>query len=65
LLKYETLSVDEVNVLLSGKALDRPTVGDLLEAERRRRNPAGPSPDGSPQAGFPPSLGPGPLPQPG
>jgi len=33
LLKYETLQGDEVNLLMEGRTLDRPTVADLLESE--------------------------------
>ena len=33
LLKYETLQSDEVQVLVDGGTLDRPTVADLLDAE--------------------------------
>lgn len=36
LLKYETLTADEVDKLIKGETLDRPTVGDLLAAERKR-----------------------------
>lgn len=36
LLKYETLDADEVQSLVDGKALDKPTVGDLLAAEQKR-----------------------------
>lgn len=36
LMKYETLDADEVKVILDGGTLDKPTVGDLLEAERKR-----------------------------
>jgi len=36
LLKYETLSADEVRKLLRGESVGKPTVGDLLAAEARR-----------------------------
>ncbi|MBN2212542.1 MAG: hypothetical protein JW709_14185, partial [Sedimentisphaerales bacterium] len=36
LIKYETLDGDEVKQILEGKPLTKPTVGDLLEAERRK-----------------------------
>ncbi|NIA17198.1 MAG: ATP-dependent zinc metalloprotease FtsH [Planctomycetes bacterium] len=36
LLKYETLDASEVELILDGKVLDRPTVSDLLEAEQKR-----------------------------
>jgi cell division protease FtsH len=63
LLKYETLSADDVGKLLRGQTLDRPTVGDLLEAERHRHEPAPGQPEVRP--GFQGGLGSGPLPQPG
>ena len=40
LLKYETLDGEEVRQIISGKQLDKPTVGDLLAAEQRRSNAA-------------------------
>jgi len=36
LLKYETLSGEEVRQIVEGKVLDKPTVGDLLDRERAR-----------------------------
>ncbi len=36
LLKYETLSADEVRKLMRGEAIGKPTVSDLLAAEARR-----------------------------
>jgi cell division protease FtsH len=36
LLKYETLDADDVKVILEGKDLDKPTVGDLLAAEQAK-----------------------------
>ena len=36
LLKYETLDGEEVKQIIAGKTLDRPTVGELLEAETRK-----------------------------
>ena len=59
LLKYETLSGDEVRQILDGKSLDKPTVGDLLDRERAR----GPAPAAQPAAPPPPNVPP--LPQPG
>jgi cell division protease FtsH len=37
LLKYETLSADEVHRLMRGETLDKPTVSELLAAEARKR----------------------------
>ncbi len=36
LLKYETLDASEVETILAGGVLDKPTVGDLLEVEQKR-----------------------------
>jgi len=36
LLKYETLDAEEVEQLIAGKTLDKPTVDDLLEAEQAK-----------------------------
>jgi cell division protease FtsH len=36
LVRYETLDGEEVRRIMKGQALDRPTVGDLLEAEQQR-----------------------------
>ena len=41
LLKYETLSGEEVRQIMAGEALDKPTVADLIAAEQGRR-PASP-----------------------
>jgi cell division protease FtsH len=37
LLKYETLTADEVHRIMRGEPLDKPTVSELLAAESRRR----------------------------
>ena len=37
LLKYETLTRDEVTRVLAGESLDKATVSDLLEAEKKKR----------------------------
>jgi len=36
LLTYETLDADEVKMILDGKPLDKPTVGDLLAEEQKK-----------------------------
>jgi cell division protease FtsH len=38
LLKYETLDADDVQLILDGGELDKPTVGDLLAAEQAKDN---------------------------
>jgi len=40
LLKYETLSGDEVRQIIDGKDIEKPTVGDLIENERAKTKPA-------------------------
>lgn len=37
LLKYETLSGEEVRQIMAGEIIDRPTVADLIAAEQQRR----------------------------
>jgi cell division protease FtsH len=63
LTRYETLDASEVDRIMKGETLTKPTVGDLLEKEQSRRNvviqPA-PEPKG-PDI----TLGGGPLPAPG
>jgi len=63
LLKYETLSGDEVNAVIRGESLDRAAVADLLdEAEAATNSSVGIA---RPVAAPPkPDLGDGPLPQP-
>ena len=39
LLKYETLDADDVQLILDGGTLDKPTVGDLLAAEQAKTPP--------------------------
>jgi cell division protease FtsH len=53
LLKYETLSGEEVRMILDGKDITKPTVGDLLDKEHSRSSSAGvtlspPLPDAGP-----------------
>ncbi|OPZ97533.1 MAG: ATP-dependent zinc metalloprotease FtsH [Planctomycetes bacterium ADurb.Bin412] len=38
LMKYETLDGEEVKLIIAGQKIDKPTVGELLEAEKK--NPA-------------------------
>jgi cell division protease FtsH len=63
LLKYETLTGEEIQALMRGEHITRPTISDLLDAERaappQKARPAKPGPDDLPH------LGEGPLPQPG
>jgi len=59
LLKYETLSLDEVRQVVEGKDLDKPTVGDLLDKEHARSNPPKPETVAKPDTDFPPLAQPG------
>jgi cell division protease FtsH len=63
LLKYETLDGPDIDRIMRGDQLTRPTVGDLLEKEKTRRTAViQPSQDASdPDV----TLGGGPIPQPG
>jgi cell division protease FtsH len=67
LLKYETLSGEEVRRIMAGETLDRPTVADLIAAEQNRRGGVGVSPadvvDARPVQ-KPPDAQSGPLPSP-
>ncbi|MEM6560672.1 MAG: ATP-dependent zinc metalloprotease FtsH, partial [Planctomycetota bacterium] len=44
LMKYETLDTDDVNRIMRGEDLTRPTVNDLLAEEKKRRGPVQPKP---------------------
>ena len=65
LMKYETLDTNDVDRIMRGDNLTRPTVSDLLEKEQNRRGTTiQPGPDNS-QPDVNPGLGGGPLPAPG
>lgn len=61
LLRYETLSADEVHKLMRGEELDKPTVSDLLAAEARKKPGVTHSP---PMPGGEHDAPPGALPSP-
>ena len=63
LLKYETLTGEEVRQIVEGRLLDKPTVGELIDRERAKTAPASqPAPtDAGLEGGAPPQ----PLPEPG
>jgi cell division protease FtsH len=64
LMKYETITGEEVHALIRGESLERPSVGDLLDAEQRERKVGLARPvTAEPKAS--PNIGGGPLPQPG
>jgi cell division protease FtsH len=46
LLKYETLDADDVNLILKGGELDKPTVTDLLAVEQARKEQSKPEAKG-------------------
>ncbi|MEO6434653.1 MAG: cell division protein FtsH, partial [Tepidisphaeraceae bacterium] len=62
LMKYETLDSNDVDRVMRGDALTKPTVSDLLEKENRRGTVIAPSDD---RAEPDIRLGGGPLPAPG
>jgi cell division protease FtsH len=62
LMRYETLDASDIDRLMRGDTLTKPTVGDLLEKEQSRRVTIAPSDDGT-QPDV--RLGGGPLPAPG
>lgn len=45
LLKYETLDADEVQLILDGGLLDKPTVADLLAVEQAKNEQPKPEPE--------------------
>ena len=61
LMQYETLSGEEVQDIIDGKVLDKPTVGDLLDLEQKKTAAAQNAPD----APSLPEPGPDALPEPG
>ncbi len=61
LLKYETLSADEVHRLMRGEILDKPTVSELLAAEARKRSRESASRSSSTEPEVPPGALPSPA----
>jgi cell division protease FtsH len=62
LLKHETLSVLEVERLMRGEALSKPSVSDLIAAEAAKSRPTPPpAPTGKPDEGIGPGLMPSPA----
>ncbi|MBZ0171142.1 MAG: hypothetical protein K8E66_02060, partial [Phycisphaerales bacterium] len=62
LLKYETLSSDDVHAIIRGESLNKPTVADLLAAGPKPGPPPGPSI--KPIGGADPEIPPGAMPSP-
>jgi cell division protease FtsH len=60
LLKYETLSFDEVDRLMKGEKLNKSTISELLEAEQQRgepeSKPANPADNGKPDTDTPGAM---------
>src|SRR3954471_23744517 len=66
LLKYESLDASDVDRIMHGDNITKPTVSDLLEKENRRGTTIQPAPTiGEPDVNPSPGLGGGPLPAPG
>ena len=65
LLKYETLDGDEVQKIIEGKVLDKPTVADLLDAEQQKAVKAESKSKREEAAEGAPDGLTGPMPQPG
>ncbi len=64
LLKYETLSSDEVHALMRGEELDKPSVRDLLAQEAKKvaaGSKSGPKPKTTPDEDSPPDVLPSPA----
>ena len=61
LLRYETLSSDEVHKLMRGEILDKPTVGELLAAEARKRAAEVPARQSEQRPDLPPGVLPSPA----
>src|SRR5205823_10643495 len=65
LVKYETLDSSDVDRIMRGDSLTRPTVADLLEKENRRGTVIQPGVDNTQPDVQTGGLGGGPLPAPG
>ncbi|MCH7813981.1 MAG: ATP-dependent zinc metalloprotease FtsH, partial [Planctomycetes bacterium] len=66
LLKYETITGDEVNALIRGETLDKPSVADLLDEAEQSKAQVGQARPVSAEPDTPePDLDSGPLPMPG
>ncbi len=65
LVRYETLDSQDVDRIMRGESLTRPTVGDLLEKENRRGTVIQPGVDATQPDVQGGGLGGGPLPAPG
>ena len=64
LIKYETLDASDMDRIMRGDSITKPTVSDLLEKEQRRGTTIAPSVDPR-EPDVQPGLGSGPLPAPG
>ncbi|MBX3392246.1 MAG: ATP-dependent zinc metalloprotease FtsH [Phycisphaeraceae bacterium] len=64
LIKYETLTSDDVSKIMRDGVLDRPTVSDLLRAEARRKTLESPAPSRPPDAAAGTESPPGAMPSP-
>ena len=58
LLKYETLSADEVDRIMRGESLNKPTVTELLAMEKEKQAaPQSPPAKSKPEEDSPPAAG--------
>ena len=64
-MRYETLDANDIDRIMRGDNLTKPTVGDLLDKENRRGTVIQPGPTGTEPDVNLPGLGGGPLPAPG
>jgi len=65
LLKYETLEAEDVQRILNGRPLDKPTVSDLLDAEKQAADQKAEEPSEKPAGEQSLRPEPGPQPRPG
>jgi cell division protease FtsH len=65
LMQYETLDASDIERIMRGENLTKPTVGDLLKEEQNRRGTVIQPSEDPGQPDVNPGLGGGPLPAPG
>jgi hypothetical protein len=65
LMRYETLDSSDVDRIMRGDTLSKPTVSDLLEKEQSRRGTTIQPGSDTSETDVQPGLGGGPLPAPG
>ena len=65
LIRYETLDTNDVDRIMRGDTITKPTMADLLEKEGRRGTVIAPSDTPATEPDIRPGFGGGPLPSPG